>query len=280
MASSTKTATAAPIARAPRTASAEPGSKTPRSVAPKSNREGPFRSQISRLLELSRSAESAGWDAGATGAKKAKAPVLPALTELTDYVQGFDAVTLSKLAILISAGREARDIAEAQPDPAKTPSALELLEPGSFEELQRGLAIANATQFDLELGLPSWSSRVGRKLEIEERVWLRFGRELAQSSAAEWACLVSTGAGDTLDKVYLRRGDGAWWAFGASLERPAKSEIAKLKGKQPKGRRKLASLPLGAIVPRRCGPDRRALHRAASAVSACFGSSVAASASK
>lgn len=248
----------------------ERGSKAPRSNAARTTREGPFRSQVSRLLELSRSAESAGWDAGA---KKTKAPVLPALSELTAYVQGFDAVTLGKLAILISAGREARDIADAQPDAEKAPNALELLEPGSFEELQRGLAIAHATQFDLELGLQNWGSRTGRKREIEERVWLRFGRELARSSAAEWACLVSTGAGDMLEKVYLRRGDGAWWSFGALLERPAKAEIAKLKGKQPKGRRKLASLPLGAIVPRRCGADSRALRRAAAAVSACFGSS-------
>lgn len=259
MASSTKSAAA----------SSDPiGSKAPRSVAPKSEREGPFRSLVSRLLELARAAELAGWDAGSTKVSKQSAT---ALGELSAFTEGFDATTLSKLVSLIRAGREARDIADGPPETGPAATAQILLEPSAFDELQRGLAIAQATQFDVELGLQHWVSRAGAKRELEERVWLRFGRELAQSSAAEWACLVATDAGDALDKVYMRRGDGAWWSFGAMLERPTKSEIAKLKGKQPKGQRKIASLPLGAIVPRRCRPDRRALHRAASAVSVCFG---------
>jgi hypothetical protein len=270
MASKTKSASTAAASKVANDIA--PGSKAPRSSAPKSERMGPFRSSVSRLIELGRSAERVGWREQGAATK-----ALPAVTELDGFLAALDATARGKLDILIRAGREARDIAETEAPATTTPTARDLLlEPESLDELQRGLAIAQATQFDVELGLQHWASRNGSKREIEDRVWLRFGQELARSSAAEWACLVATGAGDTLDKVYMRRGDGAWWSFGALLERPAKSEIARLKGKPPKGQRKLASLPLAAIVPRRCRADRRALHRAASAVSLCFGSAGAA----
>jgi hypothetical protein len=234
---------------------AEP-SKAEATAVAKPERLGAFLGSVTALLQLE---------------QKAPAEDAAARAEVARFVAGFDASTLAKLSVLISAGRDAKAIAEALATPAtelaQTPLEFDL---AAQQNLRRGLAIARATAFDLERAITDWGTSKGAKRGLEDRVWLSFGRELARSNASEWTCLVAMSAGEALDKVYLCHRDGAWWSFGTLVERPSKSEVTRLSGKQPKGRRKLASLPLGAIVPARCRADRSALRRAASALSARF----------
>ena len=237
----------------PEPAERSPSSKPPRSELAKPERVGVFLALAHRMVEL---------------AHADKTKIEAARLELAQLIKALDPGSRGKLVALMSAGKNAQAISAVLPEPG-TESAPEPFSGASIRDLQRGLGIARATAFDLEQPLEAWA-RARAKAGVEERVWLSFGKELARSTAAEWTCLVAVSPGDALDKVYLRRGDGAWWSFGASLERPPGSEVARLSGKQPKGRRKLSVLPLGAIVPARCRADRSVLRRAAAALSARF----------
>jgi hypothetical protein len=136
------------------------------------------------------------------------------------------------------------------------------------QDLQRGLAVACATAFDLELALPRWT-KVGDGASLDDRVWLRFGRELALSRVEEWSCQAVCDSRGQLEKLYLRRGQNAWWSFGALIDRPPGRELQRQRS--AKGRARLVSLSLQAALARSCRAELRAVHRASMAVSARLG---------
>jgi hypothetical protein len=198
-----------------------------------------------------------------------------ALDELRRFTSDLDAATIAKLIVLTSAGRDAKSIAESFAPASKAGEpAPEIFKAGEAwaEHLKRGLAIAHATDFDLETTVSDWAAKGRPSKSLEDRVWLRFGRELARSASSDWTCLGDVSAGDVLEKVYLRRGDGPWWSFGAWLDRPSRHEVTRLRGQRGKGRRKLATFPIEAVVAHRCARDRAALRRAARAMNVRFGS--------
>jgi len=134
--------------------------------------------------------------------------------------------------------------------------------------LARGHAIACATQFQLDVGLERWSA--SESGELEERVWLRFGKQLAASPLEEWECLGAVGSsGDRLTQLYLRLGKAVWWSFGAVLDRPS-PEMVRKDGRGRSGRHSKLGL-LRKVAERRCEPDRRALRRALRAIRARTG---------
>jgi len=193
--------------------------------------------------------------------------------ELHRFTSDLDPTMVSKVAVIVRAGEDARDISDTLVAlrGVSTPAQGIWDVQAWAQYLKRGLAIARATGFDLEPTMLDWAAKGPRSKALEDRVWLRFGRELARSIAADWTCFVDLSGGDVLEKVYLRRGSGPWWSFGAFLDRPSKQEVARLRGQRGKGQRKLALLPTKAVLGRRCGRNRTALKRAVSALNACFG---------
>jgi hypothetical protein len=199
-----------------------------------------------------------------------------AFDALRVFVRTLDEPTLAKLGTLMRAGRDgvALGVAHSLRDAGTTaepgrPSA-ELFGDGavSLEYVQRGHAIACATQFDLEAGVEAWVDSASATLD--ERVWLRFARELAASNVSDWSCLALVGREDRLQSLYLSRGNGAWWSFGGVIDRPSATQIEELQNRKH-GQARAVSLPLLAVVGRRCGKNRPAVKRAVLAISARLG---------
>jgi hypothetical protein len=193
------------------------------------------------------------------------------------FVRTLDAPTLTKLGTLMQAGRDGQALgvthalrAPTMVEPVSGPSS-ELFTDGtaSLDYVQRGHAIACATEFDLESDVAAWadSSHAG---SLEERVWLRFGRELAAASPGEWSCLAAVGSKDELEGIFLRRGSGAWWSFDGVVDRPSLARVAARRSRK-RSQSPLISLSLDAVVGQKCRPDRRALRRAVLALSARLG---------
>jgi hypothetical protein len=204
-------------------------------------------------------------------------PTTEAYDALNLFVRTLDAQTREKLRAVIRAGRDGRALGDAHGDLALDPAVedaptADLFGEGalSLQHLQRGHAIACATRFDLELEIERWTPSSTRQ-SVDERVWLRFGRELALHAPAEWSCLGAIGPGDELEMLYLRRGDAAWWSFDLVVDRPSARDVARQRTLHVRSKRKLVALPLEAIAGRRFGTERRALERAAHAVSARLG---------
>jgi hypothetical protein len=195
----------------------------------------------------------------------------------------------SKLRILMTAGRDGLSLGSAHASRSSGPpgaldasgldaaaldaAALDAAElEGAGVELgdylARGHAIACATEFDLEASLERWSTSERGKLE--ERVWLRFGKQLASAPPEEWECLGAVSAGgERLAQLYLRSGKAVWWSFGAVLDRPAQETVRKT-GRTRAGRSSKLG-PLGDVAARRSEPQRRALQRALRAIRARVG---------
>jgi len=285
--------------------------EVPTKVASLADDKGSFEGVLSRVLGFARAAELEGkarpraaakaapakaaaaskvtatkTSASKATASKAASVVAPAspseeshspLEGLRLFVQSLDAQTLDKLRTLMRAGHDARALAEAHvtrhdEDVAPVAKSEDLFAPGmtALQDLQRGHAIACATQFDLELEVTKWSKSEGRG-SLDERVWLRFGRELAQSSPADWSCLGALGPGDQLEALYLRRGEERWWSFGSVVDRPSTTQVARERTQKVRKHHKLVPLAVEAVVGRRCRADRRAVRRAALAMSARLG---------
>lgn len=135
--------------------------------------------------------------------------------------------------------------------------------------LERSLAMMCSERLDLDTG----NARVERaphQASVFERAWSRFGRELASSEPDDWTWLAQhAGRTRTLEKVYLRRGEGAWWSFGVDLDRPHRSQVGahttvvnRRRGNQCAG--------LASLANARCA-ERRALQRAMRSVRARMG---------
>lgn len=242
-----------------------------------------FDGVVRRVLAFARAAEleaevpaaRAAYRASAARAAGDGGTPSPALEALNLFVLSFDDETRGKLQAVMQAGREARALPEAV-------TALGLArkadiqsarlfgnETGSLQDLQRGHALACATQFDLELKLARWGA-VREPESLDERVWLRFGRELARSSAEDWSCHAIVGARGQLEKLYLRRGLSAWWSFGVLIDRPSIRELAAQRAEK-RGRARVVDLSLQAVLTRSYRADLRALRRASMAVGARLG---------
>jgi hypothetical protein len=177
----------------------------------------------------------------------------------------------AKLRIVMTAGRDGVSLGSAHASVSAAQQGLggsELESVGNElgDYLARGHAIACATQFQLDASLDRWSA--SESGELEERVWLRFGKQLAATPPEEWECLGAV-AGERLAQLYLRLGKAAWWSFGAVLDRPSPETVRK-DGRGRSGRHSKLG-PLRKVAERRCEPDRRALRRALRAIRARTG---------
>jgi hypothetical protein len=197
--------------------------------------------------------------------------------ELASVLRDLQPEARSKLRIVMTAGRDGLGLGSAHaslsaaPQDALGASQLESAGDKLGDYLARGYAIACATQFDLDAPLDRWS--VSESGELEERVWLRFGKQLAISPPEEWECLGAVGAsGEALAQLYLRLGKAVWWSFGAVLDRPSLETVRKGGGARSGRHSKLG--PLRNVAARRCEPERRALRRALRAIRARIGKSL------
>jgi hypothetical protein len=130
--------------------------------------------------------------------------------------------------------------------------------------LERGLALlcAGGVDFDPEQE---------RKRSVFERAWSHFGRELASSEPNEWSwfALRSASVGQ-LEKLYLRRGDDAWWSFAVGLDRPLASHVGAERARAMRPRKGDHGSGLQSLIAGQyC--DRRALRRALRSVNARLG---------
>jgi hypothetical protein len=241
-----------------------------------------FDGVLRRVIGFSRAATLVPRPASPRGASNVRVPdrrdrrSSAAFDALRLFVRTLDEATLTKLGTLMRAGRDgvalgvAHSLRDTGTDLLSRPSA-ELFDDGaaSLEYVQRGHAIACATQFDLEAGVDAWADSASAGT-LDERVWLRFARELAASSPSEWSCLALVGREDRLETLYVGRGDSAWWSFGGVIDRPSASRIAELRA-QKQGEGQVVSLPLLALVGRSCRKSRPAVKRAILAISARLG---------
>lgn len=247
---------------------------------------GSFDRVLQRVLGFSRVADG---DARRRGARdeQAASPVAdgsdvgapsPAFDALKLFVRSLDRETQDKMRALIRAGRDAQTLpaalasltAERTSESTSTPE-LFARDTTELQDLQRGHAVACATGFDLELDLTVWG-KVGEPQSLDERVWLRFGRELARSRIEEWACFAVVDARDRLEKLYLRRGKCPWWSFAALIDRPSERALRVPRGART-GRSRLVVLPVQTALGRSYHKNLGALRRASMAVSARFGKS-------
>lgn len=249
-----------------------PFAGVPSATSPLGKEDWSFDGVLRRVLGLSRAAElergSRRRESKSNGS---------AVDALRIFARSLDADVLEKLETLMLAGRDARPLGATSATLSdrgrqKVPENAELFDDrlASIENLRRGHAIACATRFDLESRIAGWPESLGSG-SLDERVWLRFGKELASSSPSDWACLAEVGKGTELQVLYLRRGDGPWWSFEKLIDRPSSRFVA---GRLERPRRRvsrLVTLPLDAVVGRRCRADRPALRRAAMAMSARLG---------
>lgn len=240
-----------------------------------------FDGVVRRVLGFSRAAELEA-QAPAPGARTARRPSSkvrapsPAFDALNLFVRSLDDETRGKLQTVMRAGREAQalqDAVAALAEPKGVPEgqAPDLFATGStaFQDLQRGHAVACATEFDLELKLSRWG-KVRERASLDERVWLRFGRELARSRVEEWSCHAVVDSRGRVEKLYLRCGDGPWWSFRTLIDRPSAREVVGLRAAK-RGRSRVLSLSLEAALGRSCRAELRAVQRASMAVSARLG---------
>ena len=241
-----------------------------------------FNAVLRRVLEFCRAAELEG-GAGQRRAKAASATndasngaSTPAFDALRLFVRSLDLQTQDKLRALMRAGHEALPLhaavaALAAERAGLGESALELFAGGAveFQDLQRGHAVACATAFDLELDFAVWGAS-GEPQSLDERVWLRFGRELAQSRIEEWTCFAVVDSRDRLQKLYLRRGKSRWWSFATLIDRPSDRALG-VPASARSGRAGLVVLPVQVALGRACRANLRAVRRASLAVSARLG---------
>jgi hypothetical protein len=247
-----------------------------------------FDGVLRRVLGFSRAAELEGETRrssarreparAATPRRDEVAPPSPAFDALRLFVRSLDDETQGKLRTLMQAGRSAQALpvvvtALASERAAEGPPAPELfaLGLGELQDLQRGHAVACATGFDLELELGQWGD-VREPESLDERVWLRFGRELAQSRVEDWSCFAVVDSRDRLQKLYLRRGTAGWWSFAALIDRPSARGLELPRSAQA-GHGRLMVLPLQAALARSVRGDLRAVRRAAMALGARLGKS-------
>ena len=237
-----------------------------------------FDGVVRRVLAFSRAAEL---EDEASRLRQRVAPVRflarsrtessPAFDALTLFVRSLDRETQGKLRAVMKAGRDAEPLPTAAAAIPDADRELEVFGGGAaaLQDLQRGHAVACATAFDLELALAHWSA-VGKRKSVDERAWLRFGRELARSHIEEWSCCAVVAGGEQLKKLYLRRGQNRWWSFGSAIDRPSHRDLERARSSRSSPAR-IVTLSVQAALGRSCGRNQRALQRASLALSARLG---------
>jgi hypothetical protein len=190
-----------------------------------------------------------------------------------------------KLRTLLIAGRDRRSIGTvnanvslSDADAAFAKMADDSVENGPLlvDYLQRGHAIACACGIELDGPVATWQSSSAN--DLDDRAWLSFGKQLANSHPADWECLgvVDPVTGD-LSKLYLKLGDNAWWSFQSVIDRPSLASVAKdrraLSRRRAKG---MSTHTLNALVERFEKSSGRALRRAGRAIRARVGHGAAA----
>lgn len=275
---------AASAARSPTTGSARarPGSfrRMPSDPGVLAARSSSFDGVLQRVLGFARAAELEG------GARDQQPSPAPGGNETEPPSRAFEALRLFVRTLEPEAQEKLRTLMRAGRDALALPAALaalsaertsggvpELFVRGTAElqDLQRGHAVACATSFDLELDLSRWGA-IREPQSLDERVWLRFGRELARSRIEDWACFAVVDSRDRLQKLYLRRGKTRWWSFAALIDRPSDRALGVPRSARS-GRTGLIVLPVRAALGRSYGANLRAVHRASRAVSARLGQS-------
>lgn len=219
------------------------------------------------------------------------AAALANLLEVPQRVQGDDEVRKllkaeleglpkpwqDKIGALLNLGRQARGRSPALSRTAQghdaTPlDALALCDERtrSHQYLERSLAMMCSERLDLDKGEAPAEGGV-RTASVYERAWSRFGRELAGSETEEWSWFAQrTGRTHVLAKVYLRRGDSAWWSFGVNLDRPRQAQVGTQLATAAKRRDANQGSGLASLARAPC-TDRRALQRAMRSVRARLG---------
>jgi len=238
-----------------------------------------FDGVVQRMLGFSRAAELEGESLEERGARSASKRVVaapsepsPQLDALKLFVRSLDDDTRGKLRAVMRAGREAAALPDVIAALATEPAPeADLFAEGAvgLQHLQRGHALARATAFDLERQLSRWS-KVAKDPSLDERVWLRFGRELARSRADEWTCFALVGADEHIEKLFLRCGKQPWWSFGALIDRPSERKLGVLRSTRS-GRSRILVLPLASALGRPSRGELKAVRRASSALSARLG---------
>jgi hypothetical protein len=220
-----------------------------------------FDGVLRRVVGFSRAAENEG----------------VALDALGLFVRTLDQATHDKLETVMRAGRDGRALADAhvllsqeRVMPGYKPPDLFGEGEAALQNLQRGHAVACATGFDLERDLQGSPAAEGRS-SLDERVWLRFGRELALSNPGDWSCLALVNARKELLMVFMRLGEKRWWSFDSMIDRPSTRQMARRRNARASKRGRLVSLSPEALVERRCRVGRKAVRRAALAMSARLG---------
>jgi hypothetical protein len=140
----------------------------------------------------------------------------------------------------------------------------------SQQYLERALAMMCAQRLSIER-VASSNDEVGGGESVFERAWSRFGRELASSDPSEWTWFGHRTQGTKeLEKVYLRRGEGAWWSFSVGLDRPVRSDAGLKRRRTSRGRGAGLQAGLESLATHECA-KRRALQRAMRSVRARLG---------
>lgn len=212
---------------------------------------------------------------GYTGAVAAPPALGSAVASFERALAQLAPETRLKLWTLALAGRNAEDIgavylalAEADTEATDSTAALSMQGAALAESLQRGQAIAHATELDLESPLASWAER--RPQSVEDRAWLSFGKQLARAESADWRCLgiVEVGGAHRLTKLYLRLVDKAWWSFQRVLDRPSPTVVER---DRKRGRPTVVAGVALDVLSQRPSAEGQALRRALRAIRARSG---------
>jgi hypothetical protein len=219
-------------------------------------------------------------------------PSADARAQLAAALRDADPETALKIRRLVIAGRDGLSIAAVKVTESASDADVDFAtqaadsmaadsgDKGSLlvEYLLRGHAMACASGINLERPLAEWQSRTADTLD--DRAWLSFGKQLAQSNPGDWQCVAIVEPGTQgVSKLYLKLGDRAWWSFQAQLDRPTPRGVDKerraLTRKRFKG---VSTNTLEAVVDKLRGlqgsNQGRALRRAARAICARIGQPV------
>lgn len=181
----------------------------------------------------------------------------------------------ARLSVLLNLGREAHGstLQTASSKDAVPLDVLALCDANTLSQryLERGLAAACAGK--LTLNAPASDKfEPDQRLSVSERAWSRFGRELASSEPGEWSWFgCYKGRSRTLDKLYVRHGNSAWWSFATSIDRPLREQIEVDRRRAASGRQNGQGSSLESLLSQEGSLSRRALRRALTSVHARLG---------
>jgi hypothetical protein len=233
------------------------------------------------LPEQRRTAASVELDRSRALVRERPAAGLTPQQKMTQALEKLGPEVALKLRTVMVAGRDGRRITDVQvnitmadTDSAFAIAARDLSENGPLlvDYLRRGHAMACALELDIEKPYTEWASPAPKQLE--ERVWLSFGRQLALSRPEDWSCIgfLGTEQGEPLTKLYLRRAELGWWSFHTLLDRPSAAVVeAEKRALESRRESGVTSGPMHALAHRTCSAETLALSRAIKAIRARVG---------